>query len=269
VCKTDSLPPLPSAVMSRLVSQKTQSLTPQAPKARVLGHRKTQSLSSSIPFRYANESFTSNEPSPSLIDCQRHLLDDSLLDFSSCTVSSASSHLPIQEHATEDSGNDSERESVKRCDTAPLTGEAFSLASAQHVIGVAMEGPVAKKTLLREGRRPTMASWNRMWLILSGSTLCFHPLRPLPAWPLPSRNLEQRTSYKNRPSKSVSIGGWMVLMADNPYNPESFILQDTARGNVYRFRVSSQGAAAEWFHHLKNAVQTDKHKMPTNLMSFD
>lgn len=36
--------------------------------------------------------------------------------------------------------------------------------------------------------------------------------------------------FKSTPSKSVSVVGWMVMMADDPEHPDLFLLTDSEKG---------------------------------------
>ncbi|XP_043086591.1 ras-specific guanine nucleotide-releasing factor RalGPS1-like [Puntigrus tetrazona] len=57
--------------------------------------------------------------------------------------------------------------------------------------GVVMEGPLKRKTLLKEGRKPKLASWTRYWITLCGSTLLFYGSKALRA--------AERKHYKSSP----------------------------------------------------------------------
>jgi len=52
-----------------------------------------------------------------------------------------------------------------------------------------LQGVVKRKTLIKEGRRPTVTGWQRYWIELWGSSLVFYSPKPL------SKGLE-RSDFK-------------------------------------------------------------------------
>ncbi|XP_014735512.1 PREDICTED: ras-specific guanine nucleotide-releasing factor RalGPS1 isoform X2 [Sturnus vulgaris] len=87
---------------------------------------------------------------------------------------------------------------------------------------ITMEGPLRRKTLLKEGKKPTLSSWTRYWVMLSGSTLLYFGAKAL-------RGTE-RKHYKSTPGKKVSIVGWMVALPDDPEHPDIFQLNNPDKG---------------------------------------
>ncbi|XP_063491877.1 ras-specific guanine nucleotide-releasing factor RalGPS1 isoform X3 [Symphalangus syndactylus] len=113
-----------------------------------------------------------------------------------------------------------------------------------------MEGPLRRKTLLKEGRKPALSSWTRYWVILSGSTLLYYGAKSL-------RGTE-RKHYKSTPGKKVSIMGWMVQLPDDPEHPDIFQLNNPDKGNVYKFQTGSRFHAILWHKHLDDACKSNR-----------
>ncbi|KAM4697103.1 ras-specific guanine nucleotide-releasing factor RalGPS1 isoform 3-T3 [Rhinophrynus dorsalis] len=126
---------------------------------------------------------------------------------------------------------------------------------------IAMEGPLRRKTLLKEGKRPTLSSWTRYWVTLSGSTLLYFGAKSLRG--------SERKHYKSTPSKKVPILGWMVVLPDDPEHPNIFQLNNPDKGNVYKFQTGSRFHAILWHKHLDDACKSSRPPVPTNLMSFE
>ncbi|XP_051749929.1 ras-specific guanine nucleotide-releasing factor RalGPS1 isoform X1 [Ctenopharyngodon idella] len=127
--------------------------------------------------------------------------------------------------------------------------------------GVTMEGPLKRKTLLKEGRKPKLASWTRYWISLSGSTLIFYRSKALRA--------TERKHYKSAPCKKVSVLGWMVVLPDDPAQPNIFQLNDPDKGNVYKFQTGDRFSAIIWHKRLEEACRRRRPQIPANLMSFE
>lgn len=133
------------------------------------------------------------------------------------------------------------------------------------------QGVVKRKTLIKEGRRPTVTGWQRYWLELWGSSLVFYSPKTL------SKGSD-RTDFRSDPTKLNSIQGWLVMVASpgTAYGSAdvndmlSFQLTDPIHRNVYRFRAMSPESAKKWVQCLHDAVRGLHVKQPpTNLISFE
>ncbi|XP_066466713.1 ras-specific guanine nucleotide-releasing factor RalGPS1 isoform X2 [Tiliqua scincoides] len=246
--------------------------TPPVPR-----HRKSHSLGNNMMCQFSvveskSATFPTEKP--------RHLLDDSVLE----------SHSPVRNHTLNSvftngvsigssessefseepsSGLESkclkspgavERTSERFCREQSPTG-ACSCTSGSSMGVVTMEGPLRRKTLLKEGRKPTLSSWTRYWVTLSGSTLIYFGAKSL-------RGTE-RKHYKSTPGKKVSIVGWMVALPDDPEHPDIFQLNNPDKGNVYKFQTGSRFHAILWHKHLDDACRSNRPQVPANLMSFE
>ncbi|XP_031746938.1 ras-specific guanine nucleotide-releasing factor RalGPS1 isoform X3 [Xenopus tropicalis] len=138
---------------------------------------------------------------------------------------------------------------------------AYSSFVGSSSSAIAMEGPLRRKTLQKEGKKPTLASWTRYWVTLSGSTLLYFGPKSLRG--------NERKHYKSTPSKKVSILGWMVVLPDDPEHPNIFQLNNPDKGNVYKFQTSSRFHAILWHKHLDDACKSTRPPVPANLMSFE
>ncbi|TNN34504.1 Ras-specific guanine nucleotide-releasing factor RalGPS1 [Liparis tanakae] len=116
--------------------------------------------------------------------------------------------------------------------------------------GVAVEGPLRRKTLLKEGRKPKLSSWTRFWISLSGSTLTFYGAKALRA--------SERKHYKTGACKSVCVTGCMVVLPDDPARPNIFHLNDPDKGNVYKFQTGSRFSAIIWHKNLEEACRSSR-----------
>ncbi|XP_053137790.1 ras-specific guanine nucleotide-releasing factor RalGPS1 isoform X4 [Hemicordylus capensis] len=225
--------------------------TPPVPR-----HRKSHSLGNNMMCQFSvveskSATFPTEKP--------RHLLDDSVLE----------SHSPVRNHTLSSvftngisigSSESSEFSEEPSSGLESPTG-ACSCTPGSSIGVVTMEGPLRRKTLLKEGRKPTLSSWTRYWVILSGSTLIYFGAKSL-------RGTE-RKHYKSTPGKKVSIVGWMVALPDDPEHPDIFQLNNPDKGNVYKFQTGSRFHAILWHKHLDDACRSNRPQVPANLMSFE
>ncbi|XP_010565213.1 ras-specific guanine nucleotide-releasing factor RalGPS1 isoform X2 [Haliaeetus albicilla] len=247
-----------SAIMkfSRRPTCPDASVAASLPTPPVPRHRKSHSLGNNMMCQFSvveskSATFPTEKP--------RHLLDDSVLE----------SHSPARSHALNslftnglsiDSSESSEfSEELPSGLESPTGACSCTLGSATGVI--TMEGPLRRKTLLKEGKKPTLSSWTRYWVMLSGSTLLYFGAKSL-------RGTE-RKHYKSTPGKKVSIVGWMVALPDDPEHPDIFQLNNPDKGNVYKFQTGSRFHAILWHKHLDDACKSNKPQVPANLMSFE
>uniref|UniRef100_A0A8C2DJG3 Ral GEF with PH domain and SH3 binding motif 1 n=1 Tax=Cyprinus carpio TaxID=7962 RepID=A0A8C2DJG3_CYPCA len=253
---------------------------PTPPPAR---HRKSHSLGNNMMCQYGVvESKSATFPAK---EKARHLLDDSFLE----------SHSPVRNHthdsvftngislgSRESSFSDELSSTVERgrmyatlgpnwrvpiC-TSPRsrsyiysTPGAVSSYECSSLSSITIEGPLRRKTLVKEGKKPTLSSWKRYWIVLSGSILIYFGSKALRA--------NERRHYKSRPCKKITLTGWIVVLPENPEHPNIFQLTDPERGNVYKFQTGSRFSAIIWHRHLAEACRSTRPQIPANLMSFE
>ncbi|KAH0517076.1 Ras-specific guanine nucleotide-releasing factor RalGPS1, partial [Microtus ochrogaster] len=157
----------------------------------------------------------------------RHLLDDSVLESRSprrglTLTSSTAITNGLSLGSSESSEFSEEMPAGLESPTSPCTCTVGSSATVP-----TMEGPLRRKTLLKEGRKPAMSSWTRYWVVLSGSTLLYYGAKSLRG--------TDRKHYKSTPGKKVSIIGWMVQLPDDPEHPDIFQLNNPDK--VFNFSV--------------------------------
>ncbi|XP_065593383.1 ras-specific guanine nucleotide-releasing factor RalGPS1 isoform X4 [Cyrtonyx montezumae] len=170
--------------------------TPPIPR-----HRKSHSLGNNMMCQFSvveskSATFPTGRP--------RHLLDDSVLESQSPTRSHKL-NLHFTNGISIDSSESSEfseelssglergrlyatlgpnwrvpiRNSPRSrsCVYSPTGACSCMFGSSMGVI--TMEGPLRRKTLLKEGKKPTLSSWTRYWIMLSGSTLLYFGAKSL------------------------------------------------------------------------------------------
>uniref|UniRef100_A0A8C9WQ83 Ral GEF with PH domain and SH3 binding motif 1 n=1 Tax=Scleropages formosus TaxID=113540 RepID=A0A8C9WQ83_SCLFO len=179
----------------------------------------------------------------------RHLLDDSFLE----------SHSPARNHTHSSVFTNGTSLAVSR---SSLTCDSANRGRMYATLGPNWRVPVGnsprsrtkstyeRKTLLKEGRKPTLSSWTRYWIALSGSTLIYFGAKALRA--------TERKHYKSTPCKKITITGWMVVLPDDPEHPNIFQLNDPDKGNVYKFQTGSRFSAIIWHKHLEDACRSSR-----------
>uniref|UniRef100_A0A8C9SUG3 Ral GEF with PH domain and SH3 binding motif 2 n=1 Tax=Scleropages formosus TaxID=113540 RepID=A0A8C9SUG3_SCLFO len=223
--------------------------TPPSPRNFIpYGHRKCHSLGYNFIHKMNTAEFKSATfPNTS----SRHLLDDSVMESHASThgqtESSTLIRLPVCLDLTV----------VSFCSSA----ESEDLAVHLYPGAVTVQGMLRRKTLLKEGKKPTVASWTKYWVALCGTQLFYYAAKSLKA--------TERKHFKSISSKSTSVAGWMAVMADNPEHPDIFLLTDSEHGNSYKFQAGNRTNALLWFKHLSAACQSNRQQVPANLMSFE
>ncbi|XP_016096544.1 ras-specific guanine nucleotide-releasing factor RalGPS1-like isoform X2 [Sinocyclocheilus grahami] len=218
-------------------------------------HRKSHSLGNAMMWHFGVvESKSATFP----IEKPRHLLDDSFLESQSPARNNPHSSS-VSNGISRGSSQSSFCDDLSPGLESPSVAEP-SLAHGESS-GVTMQGPLKRKTLLKEGRKPKLASWTRFWITLSGSTLIFYGSKALRA--------TERKHYKSSPCKKVCVLGWMVVLPDDPAQPNIFQLNHPDKGNVYKFQTSDRFTAILWHKHLEEACRRRRPQIPANLMSFE
>ncbi|XP_054902746.1 ras-specific guanine nucleotide-releasing factor RalGPS2 isoform X3 [Poeciliopsis prolifica] len=141
------------------------------------------------------------------------------------------------------------------------SAESEELAVHLYPGAVTVQGVLRRKTVLKEGKKPTVASWTKYWVALCGTQLFYYPAKSLKA--------TERKHFKSSSSKSVCVVGLMAMMADDPEHPDVFLLTDSEHGNTYKYQAGNRMNALLWFKHLSAACQSNRQQVPANLMSFE
>ncbi|CAL8309117.1 unnamed protein product [Lota lota] len=144
---------------------------------------------------------------------------------------------------------------------ASSSAESEELAVHLYPGAVTVQGVLRRKTVLKEGKKPTVASWTKYWVALCGTQLYFYPAKSLKA--------TERKHFKSTSSKSVCVVGLMAMMTDDPEHPDIFLLTDSEHGNTYKYQAGNRTNATMWFKHLSTACQSNRQQVPANLMSFE
>uniref|UniRef100_A0A8C9WLM1 Ral GEF with PH domain and SH3 binding motif 1 n=1 Tax=Scleropages formosus TaxID=113540 RepID=A0A8C9WLM1_SCLFO len=206
-------------------------------------HRKSHSLGNNV-VESKSATFPTEKP--------RHLLDDSFLE--SHSPARNHTHSSVFTNGTSLGAHTLPASQPLPCqrpvDHTPSYSLCTLLVMRPPGANVTMEGPLRRKTLLKEGRKPTLSSWTRYWIALSGSTLIYFGAKALRA--------TERKHYKSTPCKKITITGWMVVLPDDPEHPNIFQLNDPDKGNVYKFQTGSRFSAIIWHKHLEDACRSSR-----------
>ncbi|KAG7476817.1 hypothetical protein MATL_G00086850 [Megalops atlanticus] len=218
-------------------------------------HRKSHSLGNNMMCQF---SLAQSKSATFPIDKPRHLLDDSFLE-----CHSPARDQPQGSAYTNGLSLGSSQSSVSEDPSSTVESPPGECAfqGGSEPDSITIEGPLRRKTLLKEGKKPTLSSWTRFWIVLSGTMLTFYSSKALRA--------SERKHYKSTPCKKISLAGWMVVLPDDPDQPNIFQLNDPDKGNVYKFQTGSRFSAIIWHKNLDDACRSCRPKIPTNLMSFE
>ncbi|KAL3279747.1 hypothetical protein HHI36_017255 [Cryptolaemus montrouzieri] len=221
------------------------------------GHRKCRSLGTNI----FNKGFQLESNAP-----KTFLLDDSTLEESikNHDLTSLNRDLPLL--GSQSTSDDCTLLSKVTEDTLSFDGQ-FSR----------MQGFVQRKTVVKNGKKAKMTSWQRYWLEIWASTLAYFAQKSFKGLTLnmgcASANvLSQRHRYdfKREPCKLVPLAGCKIILSNDPIREDCFQIIDHQRGNIYEFRVGSKGTAEKWCRSLQQAASgEDRIPLPNNLMSFE
>uniref|UniRef100_A0A669DAK6 Ral GEF with PH domain and SH3 binding motif 2 n=2 Tax=Oreochromis TaxID=8139 RepID=A0A669DAK6_ORENI len=258
--------------------------TPPSPRNLLpYGHRKCHSLG----YNFIHKTNTVEFKSATFPNAgSRHLLDDSVMESHSPTRGQAeSSTLSSGISLGSSEGSELSEEMswpafertrfyhslgpVTRVARIPYKGvlrpsssaESEELAVHLYPGAVTVQGVLRRKTVLKEGKKPTVASWTKYWVALCGTQLYYYPAKSLKA--------TERKHFKSTSSKIVCVVGLMAMMADDPEHPDVFLLTDSEHGNTYKYQAGNRMNALLWYKHLSAACQSNRQQVPANLMSFE
>ncbi|XP_047443272.1 ras-specific guanine nucleotide-releasing factor RalGPS2 isoform X3 [Mugil cephalus] len=232
--------------------------TPPSPRNLLpYGHRKCHSLG----YNFIHKMNTVEFKSATFPNAgSRHLLDDSVMESHSPTRGQAESST-LSSGISLGSSEGSELSEEVSWPAFESSAESEELAVHLYPGAVTVQGVLRRKTVLKEGKKPTVASWTKYWVALCGTQLYYYAAKSLKA--------TERKHFKSTSSKSVCVVGLMAMMADDPEHPDVFLLTDSEHGNTYKYQAGNRMNALLWFKHLSAACQSNRQQVPANLMSFE
>ncbi|CAJ1060067.1 ras-specific guanine nucleotide-releasing factor RalGPS2 isoform X2 [Xyrichtys novacula] len=232
--------------------------TPPSPRNLLpYGHRKCHSLGYNFIHKMNSVEFKSATfPNAG----SRHLLDDSVMESHSPSRGQAESST-LSSGISLGSSEGSELSEEVSWPAFESSAESEELAVHLYPGAVTVQGVLRRKTVMKEGKKPTVASWTKYWVALCGAHLYYYPAKSLKA--------TERKHFKSTSSKSVCVVGLMAMMADDPEHPDVFLLTDSEHGNTYKYQAGNRMNALLWFKHLSAACQSNRQQVPANLMSFE
>uniref|UniRef100_A0A8C6T8R5 Ral GEF with PH domain and SH3 binding motif 2 n=1 Tax=Neogobius melanostomus TaxID=47308 RepID=A0A8C6T8R5_9GOBI len=133
------------------------------------------------------------------------------------------------------------------------SAESEELAVHLYPGAVTVQGVLRRKTVLKEGKKPTVASWTKYWVALCSTQLYYYAAKSLKA--------TERKHFKSTSCKSVCVVGLMAMMADDPEHPDVFMLTDSENGNTYKYQAGNRMNALLWFKHLSAACQSNRQQV--------
>nr|XP_057928256.1 ras-specific guanine nucleotide-releasing factor RalGPS2 isoform X3 [Doryrhamphus excisus] len=233
--------------------------TPPSPRNLLpYGHRKCHSLGYNSFIHKMNTVEFKSATFPNA--GSRHLLDDSVMESNSPTRGQAESST-LSSGISLGSSEGSELSEEVSWPAFESSAESEELAVHLYPGAVTVQGVLRRKTVLKEGKKPTVASWTKYWVALCSTQLYYYPVKSLKA--------TERKHFKSKSSKSVCVVGLMAMMADDPEHPDVFMLTDSEHGNTYKYQAGNRMNALLWFKHLSAACQSNRQQVPANLMSFE
>uniref|UniRef100_A0A8C4DGQ4 Ral GEF with PH domain and SH3 binding motif 2 n=1 Tax=Dicentrarchus labrax TaxID=13489 RepID=A0A8C4DGQ4_DICLA len=257
--------------------------TPPSPRNLLpYGHRKCHSLG----YNFIHKMNTVEFKSATFPNAgSRHLLDDSVMESHSPTRGQAeSSTLSSGISLGSSEGSELSEEvswpafertrfyhslgPVTRVARIPYRGvlrpsssaESEELAVHLYPGAVTVQGVLRRKTVLKEGKKPTVASWTKYWVALCGAQLYYYPAKSLKA--------TERKHFKSTSSKTVCVVGLMAIMADDPEHPDVFLLTDSEHGNTYKYQAGNRMNALLWFKHLSAACQSNRQQVRSHINTY-
>ncbi|XP_011613038.1 ras-specific guanine nucleotide-releasing factor RalGPS2 isoform X2 [Takifugu rubripes] len=232
--------------------------TPPSPRNLLpYGHRKCHSLG----YNFIHKMNTVEFKSATFPNAgSRHLLDDSVMESHSPSRCQAESST-LSSGISLGSSDGSEISEEVSWPAFESSAESEELAVHLYPGAVTVQGVLKRKTVLKEGKKPTVAAWTKYWVALCGDQLYYYPAKSLKA--------TERKHFKSTSTKSGSVVGLMAMMADDPEHPDVFLLTDSERGNTYKYQAGNRMNALLWFKHLSAACQSNRQQVPANLMSFE
>ncbi|XP_073953816.1 ral GEF with PH domain and SH3 binding motif isoform X3 [Choristoneura fumiferana] len=124
------------------------------------------------------------------------------------------------------------------------------------------EGFVRRKTVLKDGKKVSLASWQRYWLVLNGQQLDFYVAKSYKGCLSGSTS---RADFREERSKTLPLETWTATRGESS---DSFQLIHQ-HGTLYKFKTGSDTTAMQWWIKIQEVTNKMVKPLPANLMQFE
>jgi hypothetical protein len=158
-------------------------------------------------------------------------------------------HLHHNEYIAAGHGNRTFIASNSTLGTADLNCEyGSSVPRNNFIVNILYQGFIRRKTILKDGKRPTLSTWMRYWLVLNPSSLIFYSSKSLRGC--------YRSHFKSQPSKCQSLRSTMIHVKpdEGSYQMDIFVLTDPSSNSMYKFKTNTQLEAITWCREISNVL---------------
>ncbi|OWR53177.1 ras-specific guanine nucleotide-releasing factor RalGPS1-like isoform X1 [Danaus plexippus] len=192
-------------------------------------HRKCRSLGSNIFGKSHSEDKDERTPAGSV-----NLLDDTLLESPSWPTAGAKTSKPL-----------------------PFSDGSSVMDSVE----CEFQSYVRRKTIIKDGRKISLSSWQRYWLQISGNVLIFYSSKTFKG--------TSRNDFSKERCKVVELhDGWRAALMDCEAQ-DAFQLVDHRTGTIYKFKTGNDSTAKQWAARINDVTNKLVTPLPANLMSFE
>ncbi|CAG9558403.1 unnamed protein product [Danaus chrysippus] len=192
-------------------------------------HRKCRSLGSNIFGKSHSEDKDERTPAGSV-----NLLDDTLLESPSWPTAGAKTSKPL-----------------------PFSDGSSVMDSVE----CEFQSYVRRKTIIKDGRKISLSSWQRYWLQISGNVLIFYSSKTFKG--------TSRNDFSKERCKVVELhDGWRAVLMDCEAQ-DAFQLVDHRTGTIYKFKTGNESTAKQWAARINEVTNKLVTPLPANLMSFE
>jgi len=200
-------------------------------------------------------------PSLNSLNSQQTQSNGRLMDDSSCEQPSISTSIPNHSSTSNQTSLNSESnhqtstfENSAANDTdrtdIELDNESDSNSLLpKSLLNIKYQGYLKRKTVLKEGRKPTLPNWCRYWVILNSTSLIFYSSKSLRGC--------SRSHFKSTPTKCISLRSSLITVKldEETCMMDTFILStDENDKTVYKFKTNTQLEAITWCREINQTL---------------
>ncbi|XP_023951572.1 ras-specific guanine nucleotide-releasing factor RalGPS1 isoform X2 [Bicyclus anynana] len=120
---------------------------------------------------------------------------------------------------------------------------------------------VRRKTIIKDGRKISLSSWQRYWLQMSSNILIFYGSKTF-------KGTSRGDFSKDRCKVLALHDGWRAVWLQTDAS-DAFQMIDHRCGTVYKFKTGCEATAKQWTAKINDVTIKMVKPLPANLMSFE